>query len=298
MTVTRLGLDILRDLDGEKPVLIAGPTASGKSALAIEIAVAHGRKIVNADALQVWSCWQILSARPSPEDEALAPHLLFGHQPPGASYSVGHWLREVAAILQDDPRPVIVGGTGLYLTALTEGLADIPPTPTAIRDLANRRLATDGPGALLAELDADTIARIDTLNPARIQRAWEVQATTGRGLADWQAATGPALLPEGSATLLRLDCDRDWLAGRIDARFDAMMVGGALDEIRAVLPMWDPAALWTKCIGAPELIDYLRGVTSLEDAISAAKAQSRQYAKRQRTWLRRRMTGWNPLARP
>lgn len=298
MNVTGLGLDIQAEIDAEKPVLIAGPTASGKSALAIEIARQQGRRIVNADALQVWSCWRVLSARPSEAEEAAAPHLLFGHLDPGAPYSVGHWLREVENILAEDPRPVIVGGTGLYLTALTEGLADIPPTPAHIRDLANRRLADEGPDALLAEIDPDTRARIDVQNPARIQRAWEVQATTGRGLSDWQAETGPALLPEGSATLLRLECDRDWLADRIDARFDLMMSGGALDEVRRMLPLWDASALWAKCIGAPELVDYLMGVATQEDAISAAKAQSRQYAKRQRTWLRRRMTGWKPLARP
>ncbi|MCY1125382.1 tRNA (adenosine(37)-N6)-dimethylallyltransferase MiaA [Frigidibacter sp. RF13] len=280
------------DLPPEKPVVIAGPTASGKSALALAIARRQGRAIVNADALQVWSCWRVLSARPTLAEEALAPHRLFGHLEPGADYSVGHWLREVEGLLSVHPAPVIVGGTGLYLTALTEGLADIPPTPAPVRAEADRRVATEGAEALLAELDPETAQRIDRQNPARIQRAWEVLRATGRGLSDWQAETGPPLLPAGSATLLRLDCDRDWLAERIDARFERMIAEGAMDEVRAVLPFWNPAALWAKAIGAPELIDYLRGVTPLTDAISAAKAQSRQYAKRQRTWLRRRMQGW------
>ncbi len=283
---------------GDRPVLIAGPTASGKSALALAIAGAQGRAIINADALQVWSVWRILSARPTPEDEAQAPHLLYGHRAPGQDYSVGHWLRDVAGILAQGPAPVIVGGTGLYLSALTEGLADIPPTPPDVRAEADARMARDGAAALLAELDATTAARIDRQNPARIQRAWEVLRATGQGLAAWQTATGPALLPPGSATLIRLDCDRDWLAGRIDARFDAMIAMGALEEVRTALPLWDPGAQWARCIGAPELVAYLQGVMTLPDAISAAKAQSRQYAKRQRTWLRRRMGGWKPLTRP
>lgn len=288
-------LDDSGDISATLPVLIAGPTASGKSALALRIARAQDRVIVNADALQVWSCWRILSARPTTEEEAIVPHLLFGHRPPGQDYSVGHWLREVAEILRDHPAPVIVGGTGLYLSALTEGLADIPPIPATVRRTADQRLARDGAEPLLAELDAATRARIDPLNPARIQRAWEVLQSTGRGLADWQADTGPALLPPGSATLIRLDCDRDWLADRIDRRFDAMMDAGVLEEVRAILPIWQPAALWAKAIGAPELVAYMQGHLTLPDAISSAKAASRQYAKRQRTWLRRRMGGWQGL---
>lgn len=281
-----------------KPVLIAGPTASGKSALAMRIARAQNRVIVNADALQVWSCWRVLSARPTAAEEAAVPHHLFGHRHPGQDYSVGHWLREVENLLIDHPSPVIVGGTGLYLTALTDGLADIPPTPHAVRAMADQRMAQEGAAAILAELDAPTAARIDVQNPARIQRAWEVLRTTGRGLADWQAGTGPALLPHGSATLLRLDCDRDWLADRIDRRFDAMIAGGAFDEVRAILPIWNATALWAKAIGAPELVAYMQGVMTLPDAISSAKAASRQYAKRQRTWLRRRMSDWRGIAQP
>ncbi len=279
-------------------MLIAGPTASGKSALAMRIARAQSRVIVNADALQVWSCWRVLSARPTAEEEATLPHHLFGHCQPGQEYSVGHWLREVADLLHDHPAPVIVGGTGLYLMALIEGLADIPPTPPAVRKEADQRMAQEGAATLLAELDPPTSARIDVQNPARIQRAWEVLRATGRGLADWQADTGPALLPQGSATLLRLDCDRNWLADRIDRRFDAMVADGATDEVRAILPIWDPTALWAKAIGAPDLVAYMQGVITLPDAISSAKAASRQYAKRQRTWLRRRMSEWHGIIRP
>ena len=154
-------------------------------------------------------------------------------------------------------------------------------------------MALRGPEALLAELDAATAARIDRRNPARIQRAWEVLRATGRGLADWQAETGPPLLPRAAATALVLDADRDWLAMRIDRRFEAMLAEGALDEVRAVLDRWDPAALWARAIGAPELVAHLRGELSLTEATRRAQAASRQYAKRQRTWFRARMRGWN-----
>jgi tRNA dimethylallyltransferase len=287
-------VDFPRDL----PILIAGPTASGKSALALAIAAAQGRVIVNADALQVWRCWRLLSARPTPEDEAEVPHLLFGHHTPGQEYSVGHWLREVAMVLQTHPAPVIVGGTGLYLTALTEGLADIPPTPPALRAEADAHLAAGGLDRMVSDLDAATRGLIDLQNPVRVQRAWEVLHATGRGLATWQRDTGPALLPPGSATLLRLDCDREILARRIDRRFDQMMNAGALAEVAAVLPHWAPGAPWAKAIGAPQLVAYMQGHAPLEDAISLAKAASRQYAKRQRSWLRRRMAGWTGVPAP
>lgn len=283
------------DVAPDRPVLIAGPTASGKSALALRLACAQGRSIINADALQVWSCWRLLSARPTAADEARAPHLLYGHIAPGAPYSVGHWLREVEPLLTLYPAPVIVGGTGLYLTALTEGLADIPAIPPGVRAEADARRADGGHAALLAELDPATAARIDRLNPVRIQRAWEVLRATGRGLADWQKATGPALLAPDRALCLRLDCGRDWLADRIDRRFEQMIAAGALDEVAAVQPQWDPDAPWAKAIGAAELINHLQGGRSLPDAISAAQALSRQYAKRQRTWLRRRMGDWHPV---
>ena len=281
-----------------KPVVIAGPTASGKSTLALAIAKAQGRVIINADALQVWSVWRVLSARPSATEEAEVPHFLFGNKHPGDDYSVGQWLREVKTLLADHPAPVIVGGSGLYLTALTEGLADIPAIPAEIRKTADRLIAEGGAAAMAARLDPATQGLIDLRNPARIQRAWEVLATTGRGLADWQDETGPAILPQGSATLLYMKCDRDWLAARIDQRFEQMIAQGALAEVQAVLPIWQPTALWARAIGAPELVAHLLGEASIADTICAAKAASRQYAKRQRTWLRRRMTGWTALPRP
>lgn len=284
------------EIEIDRPVLIAGPTASGKSALALEIAARQGGVIVNADALQVWAPWRILSARPSPAEEARAPHLLYGHLAPGADYSAGHWLREVADILAGGARPIIVGGTGLYFSALTEGLAAIPPVPAEVRAEADARMAAEGAGAMAAELDAATGARIDRRNPARIQRAWEVQRATGRGLASWQDAGGAPLLPLSRAHALVLMPGRDWLADRIDRRFDRMLEEGALDEVRAVLPIWNPAALWARAIGAPELVAHLRGELTLDAARAAAQAATRQYAKRQRTWFRSRMKGWRQIA--
>lgn len=292
----------LAALPADRPVLIAGATASGKSALALEIAEKSGGVVVNADALQVWSCWRVLSARPSAADEARAPHALYGHRAPGEDYSVGAWLREIGPILAAfragaGPRPIITGGTGLYLTALTEGLAEIPATPPEIRARADRRRAAEGPAGLLAELDPASAARVDPRNPMRVQRAWEVLQATGRGLADWQDATPPPLLPRAEATALLLSPERDLLAARIDRRFETMLESGALDEVRAVLPQWDASALWAKAIGAPELVAHLRGEIDLATATERAKAASRQYAKRQRTWFRGRMGGWHNILR-
>ncbi len=279
-------------------MVIAGATASGKSALAIRIAETQGGVIVNADALQVWDCWRVLTARPPAADEARAPHFLYGHVARGAAYSVGHWLREVAPLLAGDERPIIVGGTGLYLSALTGGLAEIPPVPAEVRAEAGAILAARGTQALLAGLDAGTAGRIDRLNPARIQRAWEVLRATGRGLAEWQQDTGPPLLPLGEAAAVVLDAGRDWLAERIDRRFEAMVTGGALEEVRAVLDAWEPVEPWARAIGAPELVAHLRGETTLAEAIERARAASRQYAKRQRSWFRGRMRRWHWLRVP
>ncbi|KCV83551.1 tRNA delta(2)-isopentenylpyrophosphate transferase [Actibacterium atlanticum] len=285
----------LPEISTDRPVLIAGPTASGKSALALKIAARHGGVIVNADALQIYGNWRVLTARPSKHEESQAPHHLYGHVPYDGDYSVGHWLREVTPFL-NGARPIIVGGTGLYFKALTEGLAEIPPTPSGIRQTADARRKGEGHAGMLAELDPETQSRIDGLNPMRVQRAWEVQQTTGRGLAAWQDDTPAPLLAVQDAHALLLDAERDWLADRIDRRFDLMIEHGALDEARANLATWDPALLSSRAIGAPELIAHLKGELSLEDAIDAAKIASRQYAKRQRTWFRARMKDWHPIA--
>lgn len=282
--------EIARGLDPARPVLIAGPTASGKSALALAIAETGGGVVVNADALQVYADWRVLSARPSAEEEARAPHALYGHVGRETTYSVGHWLREVAPLL-DGPRPIVVGGTGLYFSALTEGLAEIPATPPEIRAQADAIALPD----LVASLDAETRGRIDLANRARVQRAWEVLRATGRGIAAWQADTPPPLLPLSRAQPIVLRPDPAWLNARIARRFDAMLQEGALDEARAALPHWQPAAPWARAIGAPELVAHLRGETDLATAREAAIIASRQYAKRQRSWFRSRMGEWRGL---
>jgi tRNA dimethylallyltransferase len=280
----------------EAPVLLAGPTASGKSALAMELAARDGRLIVNADALQVYENWRILTARPSLQDEAALPHALYGHVARDQTYSVGHWLREVAALL--DRPVVVVGGTGLNFNALTRGLAEVPEVPAAIRAEADARRATDGHAALLADLDPASAARIDRQNPVRIQRAWEVLRATGRGLAHWQDNTPAPLLAVSQAEALMLVPEVAWLNARIDRRFQQMVTEGALNEAQANLAGWDPRRPSSKAIGGPELIACLRGEISLAAATEAATLASRQYAKRQRTWFRSNMKAWKQLSLP
>jgi tRNA dimethylallyltransferase len=283
----------LDPISRELPVLIAGPTASGKSALAMDLSARDGRLIINADALQVYDGWRILTARPSIADEARLPHALYGHVSRHTVYSVGHWLREVTPLL--DRPVVIVGGTGLYFTALTEGLADIPPTPAHIRAQADALRQTDLHAMILA-LDPATQARVDLANPMRVQRAWEVQMTTGRGLAVWQDSTGAPMLPVARITTLIMRPEVARLNARIDARFDQMIAAGALDEARLALPDWNPTLPASRAIGAAELIAHLRGEMTLADAITAAKIATHQYAKRQRTWFRSRMSAWQETA--
>lgn len=287
---------IVAGLDPARPVLIAGPTAAGKSALALAIAKAQGRVVVNADALQVWACWRVLTARPSAGDEAAVPHALYGHVARGAGYSVGDWLADVAPLLARHPRPVIAGGTGLYLTALTGGLAVIPPVPPEVRAEGEALLAADGLPAMVARLDGRTAEGLDRANPARVMRAWEVLRATGRGLADWQAETGPPLLPPAQAHRLVLVPDRAALAARIALRFDAMLAAGALEEVRANAPFWSPRAQWARAIGARELMAFLNGGMTREEARDAAVIATRQYAKAQRSWFRNRMKDWRQLA--
>ena len=289
-------MDVINDIDPARTVLIAGPTASGKSALAVAIARAQGGMIVNADALQVYYNWRILSARPDAADEAAVPHRLYGHIGPRQDYSAGHWLREVRELLGERHRLIVTGGTGLYFTALTKGLADIPATPAVLRAEADRLRTDRGIDVLLDDIDATTRARIDTRNPMRVQRAWEVQQATGQGLAAWQDATPPPLLPLDACTALLVEAEKDWLNARIARRFDAMLCAGALVEVRANLAIWDPALPSMKAIGAPDLVAHLRGEITLDAAREAATVATRQYAKRQRTWFRARMRDWRRIA--
>ncbi len=285
----------LSGLDPDRPVLIAGATASGKSALALRIAQEQGGIIVNADAIQVYDNWRILTARPSAEDEMLAPHVLYGHVPGDAPYSVGAWLRDLAPLLNGPDRVIVTGGTGLYFSALTEGLADIPATPPDLRSRADALLRDSGLGAMIADLDADTLERIDRQNPMRVQRAWEVQSLTGRGIAAWQDDTPPPLLPLALAQAFVVDLPKEVLDARIASRFGKMVEEGALDEARANREGFHSGLPSAKAIGASELIAHLEGKMPLDQAMERATIATRQFAKRQRTWFRARMRGWSKI---
>lgn len=287
---------LLSTLGETRPVLIAGATASGKSALALEIAAQLGGVIVNADALQVYSGWRILTARPTDAEENLAPHALYGHVPNHESYSVGDWLRDIGSILSGDKRPIIVGGTGLYFRALTEGLADIPPTPASIRAQSAELRFRGGLHTMLQDLDADTRAHIDVQNPIRVARAWEVLQSTGQSIRGWQAKTPPPLLPLEACHALHLTSPVDWLNDRLKQRFDIMIAEGVLEEARSNLEAWDSRWQSSQAIGAPELIAHLQGQFSLDEAKTRAVTASSQFAKRQRTWFRKRMAAWHTLA--
>ncbi len=279
------------------PLLIAGPTGAGKSARALEEAE-RGGVIVNADASQVYSGWRILTARPPAEEEARAPHRLYGHVDPSIRHSVGDWLREATAVLGEARaaglRPIFTGGTGLYFDALTRGLAAIPEPPADIRAEVEAALEAEGLSILAARLkreDPETAAGTDLRNPRRVARALEVLLSTGRGLAAWRRETGPPLVPEAERIVILPD--RAALYARLDARFDAMLEAGALDEARAMLARGlDPSLPAMKAVGAPELFAHLRGEVGLEEAAERAKQATRNYAKRQMTWIRNRMADW------
>lgn len=286
-----------------RPLLIAGPTASGKSALAMAIAERDGGVVINADASQVYACWRVLTARPSDDELARAPHRLYGHVPCPVRYSTGAWLRDVASALAEARarglRPIVVGGTGLYLTALTEGLAEIPAIPPEVRARSMALIAGGGVGAMLDDLareDAETFARIDRDNPMRVQRAWDVLRATGRGLTDWHRATAAPLVDPAAAVRIVLDPEISRLNDRIERRFEMMLEHGALDEVRAFAAAGvDPALPSARVFGAPPLMAALEGKITLDQAVAESVAATRQYAKRQRTWMRNRMAAWTRI---
>ena len=283
-----------------RPLLIAGPTASGKSDHALAEA-AKGGVIINADASQVYDGWRILTARPSAGEEAQAPHRLYGHVPPATRYSVGAWLRDLAPVLEDVAaqglRPIIVGGTGLYFKALTEGLAEIPEPPEAIRAAVDARLKAEGLEALVADLaarDPATAEIADLQNPMRVTRALEVLEATGKGLAAWRAETPPPLIADAEKVLIAPE--RETLYARCDLRFDRMIEAGALAEARAIAALnLDPSLPAMRAVGAPELLAHLRGEITLDEAAAAARQATRNYAKRQMTWMRNQMKDWHGI---
>ncbi|MDJ0447722.1 tRNA (adenosine(37)-N6)-dimethylallyltransferase MiaA [Methylocystis sp. JR02] len=280
-----------------RAILIAGPTASGKSALALAIAERVGGAVVNADSMQVYRDLRIITARPTLEEETQAPHLLFGHIDAAVNYSVGRYLADLAQTLADlDARgvtPVIAGGTGMYFKAALYGLSDIPAVPEEVR--AQVRAAAEGasPQELYAELlskDPETAARLRPTDPQRILRALEVFAATGKPLASFQGPRSAPLIDAAQCPAFFLAPERETLYARIDARFDKMMEMGALDEVaRLGERKLDPALPAMRAHGVPHLIAYLDGRMSLEEAIMRGKIDTRHYAKRQFTFARHQL---------
>jgi tRNA dimethylallyltransferase len=281
-------------------VLIAGPTASGKSALALDLAERLDGVIVNADSMQVYRDLRIITARPTLEEEARVPHRLFGFVDAAEDYSVGRWCRDVEKALKEIAAqgrlPILVGGTGLYFKALTTGLAAVPPIPADIRAGVRGRLQCDGAPVLhaeLARLDPSTAQRLMVNDRSRISRALEVVLATGRPLSDWHRQGLPALVDPGKTAKIFLTCERKDLVHRIEKRFAAMLEAGALDEVkRLAARKLDPLLPAMKAHGVPWLIRHLNGEISIEEAAAGAIMDTRRYTKRQVTWFRNQMKDW------
>jgi tRNA dimethylallyltransferase len=280
-----------------KALLIAGPTASGKSALALELAERFGGTVINTDSMQVYRDLRIITARPAQEQEARAPHRLYGHIDAAVNFSAGSWVSDAAAVLAEvraqNRLPIFVGGSGLYFKALTRGLSAVPPIPDDIRKRVRALLARDGVEALHAELarrDPLSAERLKPRDRTRIARALEVVEATGRSLIDWHRESLPPLLPRSTFGALFLSPERDELYARIDARFDTMLKAGALDEVAALAARrLDPLLPAMKAHGVPALIRHISGEIPLDEAATIGRADTRHYAKRQFTWFRHQL---------
>ena len=275
-------------------LLIAGPTASGKSALAIHLAKKLDGVVVNADSMQVYQPLRVLTARPSMEEEAEVPHALFGHVGAGQPYSVAHWLADATAalyrIMARGQLPIVTGGTGMYFRAMTQGLSDIPAVPEAVRARIRALEAEIGVTALHARLqacDPETASSLNPTDPQRVIRAMEVFEATGRSIRSFQGPRHGAVVDPARSLAVFLEPDRDVLRARIDARFEQMMRQGALEEVEALARLGlDPALPVMRAHGVPGLMAALRGELSMDQAIDKGKADTRRYAKRQHTWFR------------
>ncbi|MHC2524848.1 tRNA dimethylallyltransferase [Rhizobium leguminosarum] len=285
-------------------ILITGPTASGKSALAVELAKRHDGVVVNADSMQVYDTLRVLTARPSEEEMQGVPHHLYGHVPAGAAYSTGGWLRDVSALLPTlraaGRLPVFVGGTGLYFKALTGGLSDMPEIPEALRKALRSRLLEEGPDGLYAELavaDPAMAASLNRQDGQRIVRALEVMKATGRSIADFQGQSGLVIIDAAQARKIVVLPDRAVLHQRINGRFEKMLQQGAEDEVRALLALDLPAeAPVMKAIGVSQITAMVRGEMTRDEVLEKGAAATRQYAKRQMTWFRNQMDdSWERL---
>jgi tRNA dimethylallyltransferase len=288
-----------------RAVLIAGPTASGKSALALTLAETLGGVIVNADSMQVYRDLKVITARPTAEDESRALHWLYGHVDASENYSVGRFLVEARGALAEAQRsrrrPIFVGGTGLYFKALTHGLAAVPAIAPEIRAMVRRRVEVEGPVVIYEELlrrDPATAQRLQPGDRSRVARALEVIEATGRSLSEWHDDGMPPLLDAHSVARLFLTPERAVLNRRIDARFDTMLANGALEEVRALYARHlDPLLPAMKAHGIPWLMRYFAGEITLALAVEKAKQDTRHYAKRQFTWFRHQLGDW-PRAAP
>ena len=287
--------ELILSLNKARPILIAGATASGKSALAIKIAKKLGGVIINADAMQVYEGWKILTARPTKQDQRNVSHLLYGHVDNKEAYSVGDWLRQVTPLLDGNHRPIIVGGTGLYFRALTEGLANIPKIPEEYKKKSSELIQNGKMLDMVADFDEATRSKIDLQNPVRVARAWEVLQATGKSIVSWQADTPPPILNINKCDAILMHSSTHWLNERIKIRFEAMLDNGVLEEITKNSQSWDPQLQSSQAIGATQLIEYNLGRISLEKATELAVIASRQYAKRQKTWFRKRMENWRTV---
>jgi len=282
-----------------------GPTASGKSALALALAERIGGEIINADSMQVYRDFRVLTARPSVEEEAQAPHHLYGHVDAAERYSTGRWLTDALAAVADirarSQTPILVGGTGLYFKALTQGLAEMPSIDPELRAALQERAASEGAPALhaeLAALDPQTAARLEPNDAPRIIRALEVIETTGESITAFQANTKPALGPNEWRGLA-LTPEREPLYAAINTRFDKMLEQGALDEVRAfAVRDLDSTLPAIKAHGAPALGAYLRGELTLAQATEIGQRDTRRYAKRQFTWIANQMPDWQRITAP
>ena len=278
-------------------VLIAGPTASGKSALALQLAQMRDAVIINADSMQVYRDLRIITARPTVDEEARVPHRLYGHVDAAVNFSAGSWVADAAVALAEvraqNRLPIFVGGSGLYFKALTRGLSAVPPILVDIREGVRARLDRDGVEALhaaLAQRDPASAERLKLRDRTRIARALEVIEATGRSLTDWHRDGLPPLLPQGTFSALFLAADRDQLYARIDARFDAMLSAGALEEVAALAARHlDPLLPAMKAHGVPALLRHLKGEIALEEAAAIGRGDTRHYAKRQFTWFRHQL---------
>ena len=288
-----------------RALLLMGPTAGGKSALGLALAERLGGEIVNADSMQVYRDFRILTARPTEEEEARAPHHLYGYADAGDLYSTGRWLGDALAAINEigarGRTPIVVGGTGLYFKALTEGLADIPAADPETRAALRSRAEREGAPALhaeLAALDPITAARLERNDAPRILRALEVLETTGESISALQTQTKPALARDQWAGIA-LTPDREALYRVINARYDAMLEAGAIDEVRAFAARnLDPPLPAMKAHGAPALMAYLQGEMPLSVAAEIGKRDTRRYAKRQFTWIANQMPDWPRVATP